>query len=289
MIEEALLRAAPVDGVVRLSAAGPLSADVIAKPLRGHPGATERAVYETVLSELGVDSPRFFGVVEGEDGTVWLILEELDGERFDPERPDHRAAAGRWLGRLHAAAASSDAARQLPERGSQHHREVLRAARGAVERGLENDRLPVRGRAALLMLLDRLSQVEGRWPKLEEWLATVPSTLVHGDLAAKNARIRSTPEGPVFAAFDWESAGWGPPAADLATVDANSYREAAGGWSALRDADVPTLAACGRVFRNLALVAWSRHHLEGESVASAVDFKLRSYGSWLADDLATLP
>jgi aminoglycoside phosphotransferase (APT) family kinase protein len=289
MIEEALLGVRPEDGVVRLAAAGPSRANVIAKALRGGPGATERLVYETVLPDLGVDSPRFLGVVEGKDGTAWLVLEELDGDPFDPSRGEHRAAAGRWLGRLHATAASSEVARRLPEKGAQHHREVLAAARVAVEAGLENVRLPVRGGAVLLELRGRLAELEERWPRLEAWLGAVPPTLVHGDLAAKNGRVRSTAEGLVFAAYDWESAGWGPPAADLAAVDVDSYRQAVAGWKALGRTDLRTLAACGRVFRHLALVAWARHHLEGESVEPAVDFKLRHYERWLAGDLARLP
>ena len=43
----------------------------------------------------------------------------------------------------------------------------------------------------------------------------MPRTFIHGDFAPKNMRVRAGPGGSTLLCFDWGSAGWGVPAADL--------------------------------------------------------------------------
>jgi len=94
----------------------------------------------------------------------------------------------------------------------------------------------------------------------------MPRTLVHGDFEPKNMRVRSGPAGVDVLLFDWETAGWGVPAPDLArlgriehllSVDLRRYYETVReSWSGLCPEDVEHLAAVGTLFRLLAMLVW---------------------------------
>src|SRR5438309_2124780 len=64
----------------------------------------------------------------------------------------------------------------------------------------------------LQRLIDRL---HSRWDSICGVCGNAPRTLVHGDLSGKNLRLCKTDAGPQIVALDWETAGWGLPAADL--------------------------------------------------------------------------
>ena len=105
----------------------------------------------------------------------------------------------------------------------------------------------------------------------------MPATLVHGDLQRKNTYLRRSPDGPQLFAVDWETAGWGVPAADLTRIDLPTY------WSVVRPAwrdveleDVQRLAAVGRVFLQLAAIHWVSPELAYDS-----PLYLRRPMSWL--------
>jgi aminoglycoside phosphotransferase (APT) family kinase protein len=97
----------------------------------------------------------------------------------------------------------------------------------------------------------------------------MPLTLVHGDFVAKNLRVRNSQEGPILLPLDWETAGWGVPAADLAQVVGRAARpDLATYWSIVRESswelDLPTLqrlADLGVVFRVLAAIRWTSEAL----------------------------
>jgi aminoglycoside phosphotransferase (APT) family kinase protein len=128
--------------------------------------------------------------------------------------------------------------------------------------------------------------------------------LVHGDLSGKNLRIRRTIAGEQLLVLDWETAGWGPPAADLpysptraqrpkpgkplnwdGTVPLDAYAAAAAGqWGGARRRDLEGLARVGTVFRALAGVRWASE----QWTAGGSTRRLRWYAELLPKAMALL-
>ncbi len=95
--------------------------------------------------------------------------------------------------------------------------------------------------------------------------------------------------------FDWELAGWGSPAADLAQVTAFSGMSANVDLEtyqlSMRDtlpdlsaADVERLAACGSIFRALASLNWKSGNFANDWAWKSVDY-VRPYYSEIAEAL----
>ena len=175
----------------------------------------------------------------------------------------------------------------LPDRGPDHTSTTSRAARADFEASLgerpaslgEEDR---RTLGELLRFADR---IETNWGRVGRRCDAAPRVLVHGDLLRKNARVREDASGePRMLALDWETAGWGPPAADLAGWPAHlvAFPHAAAEavdlylaevrkcWSDITRGDVARLAAVGTVFRLLAAVRWAGERLQSGSVDRAM-------------------
>src|SRR5213595_642490 len=75
--------------VYRLQGVGPDGEAVIAKRCDRGEGLVERAVYERVLPHVSLPAPHFYGAVEDQD-VYWLFIGEVQGEKYDVDRPDHR-------------------------------------------------------------------------------------------------------------------------------------------------------------------------------------------------------
>jgi aminoglycoside phosphotransferase (APT) family kinase protein len=240
--------------VCRLGFAG--GAAVVAKRSPRASAAVERTVYEALLPGLPVPSPRYHGTLE-EPGAdfAWLFLDEVTGSRFRPDRPSHRAAAARWLAALHRGVAARPRVPALPDRDPAHYGRILERGRAA----LLARRSDGAGGADTVLggVLAQLEALAARWDDLSGACAGVPPTLVHGDFVDHNARVHDAPAGPAFLAFDWEKAGWGVPAEDLASVDLDTYRASGGGASGLAPDALRRLAGAGRVFRCLVFLDWA--------------------------------
>ena len=227
--------------------------------------AVERAVYQEVLPHLPLTAPRCLGSCR-DDGSTWLFLEEVGDRRLN-EHPDHPRLAARWLAQLHGSAATDPRARLLPDAGPARYLGRLRAGREGIRNNLGNRALTEADRAVLMALLERLDTLESRWSEIEHACEGLPSTLVHGDFRPKNVRIAGPDADPTVYGIDWEMAGWGVPAADLASafdramvvaVDPHAYLEAVRTWwSGLDDAGLRRLAILGRVFQALAATEWA--------------------------------
>jgi DNA-directed RNA polymerase specialized sigma24 family protein len=120
-------------------------------------------------------------------------------------------------------------------------------------------------------------------------------TVVHGDFAAKNVRVKIMQTGPAFFVLDWRIAGWGIPATDLAqftghTVSPDFTEYCSAMERCGTPLDMPTvrrLAVCGKIFRLLDAIDWACSWDAGDSYSRLKKpiSLLRRYATWLSEAL----
>lgn len=286
--------------VYRLVGAGRDGTAVIAKRSRTAAAQVERTVYEEVLSRLAVPTLRFGGFLpERDEDYCWLFMEEAGGQAYTNLLPEHRARAGGWLGRLHTTAAEVRAAAGLPDGGPGRYERLLQALRDTVRHHFDNPVLSPEDLAFLDGLLARLDDLAGHWDRLEAICHGVPPTLVHGDFNGRNIRLASGRGEATVAVFDWEVAGWGVAAVDLAQVTMPSSQLSANPdvpayWAAVRER-WPTvsletswrLAYCGTAFRTLAAMSWIADDLANDGAHACLG-DMRLYAAELEGALERL-
>lgn len=255
-------------GVYRLEGVGPEGSAVIAKRCRQVTAMIERAIYEEILPRLPLTTLRYYGFVEEPGGkSCWLFLEDAGKEAYSPRIEEHRALVARWLGRMHTSAACVAAAARLPDRGPDHYLEHLRLARDTIRRKLAISALGADDLMVLESVASQCDVLESRWSQVERFCEGMPRTLVHGDFVPKNVRVRTDQSGVALLPLDWETAGWGVPAADLVRVDLVAYRSTVRqSWPRLDIRDIRQMANFGRIFRWLAAVSWASESLEYERI-----------------------
>jgi len=182
-----------------------------AKPSHTLDPDREIAVYRDLLAPAGLSTPRFYGAaVEPERERWWLFLERVEGEVLtDVGEVEVWCEAAARAARLGAAVdGDSDA---LLDRDAGWYEGWIEAAIAELGPGAPADR-----DTAALLGRNRAGLVER--------LLTLPQTFVHGELYPANVLVERTGGGPArIAPVDWELAGTGPYALDLAAL--------AGGWS----------------------------------------------------------
>jgi hypothetical protein len=268
------LKATRKSQVYRLAGAGPGGAAVIAKSGRDDTAGYEHLLYERVLARLPVTTLSSYGYVPSEDGKgSWLFLEDARGEEYSPGCDDHRELAARWLAEMHIAAQDRGLCALLPDRGERHYRQQLQSARATIHSNFSNPALARHDRTTLENLLEQLEEVESRWVRVVDFCRELPCTLVHGDFVGKNLRVRCDARHTLLV-FDWEMAGWGVPAADLAPYcleesDCPANPDVALYWAAVRNSwpalgpqGCGRLVYLGRLFRYLAAIQWASPWLE---------------------------
>ncbi len=240
------------------------SSRVIAKRAPSKTLLLERTIYENILPRLPAPALRYFGFVQDADGEfAWLFIEDAGDEPCSLRQ--HGSLAARWLGTLHGAAAELDIAPSLPERGPSHYLEHLRSARTRIVEGCGHPALRADDRDMLREILSAYELIESEWSCVEAMCAELPRTLVHGDLAAGNLRLRQDDAGPSIVAFDWESSGFGVPAADVYQLAVNATRDDLSCYRSTICEYVPwvdedelrALLLVGNGFRLLACVDWA--------------------------------
>jgi aminoglycoside phosphotransferase (APT) family kinase protein len=260
----AILRKSEKSSVYRLDGIGPGGSSLVAKRCRIETALIERLVYEDVLPCLPITTLTFHGCV-GDNESHWLFVEYAGGVRFSAGNEAHRALASRWLALMHTAATRLPLADALPDRGPGHYVEQLRCARETIRRNLENPALRSSDRGVLESIVAQCDALESRWCEVEARCAGLPRTLVHGDFRPKNVYIRAEQVGMRLFAIDWEMAGWGVPAVDLASargprvelIDVPTYMSVAReSWRTLDAASLRTLLAVGLLFRRLDAINW---------------------------------
>ena len=258
----------------RLSGIGPGGAAVIAKRCRTPTAKVERMIYTEILPRLPVSALHCYGFAEAPDGEFcWLFLEEASGEPYSPQRADHRALAGRWLGRLHVAALSAEMKARLPDRGPSHYLQRLRGVRATVGEHLGNPALPADDLSLLQTVAGHCDTLESHWDEVEACCAAMPRSLVHADFVIKNLRVRAGLTGPELLVFDWELAHWGVPATDLAQIvgrtaspDLDVYGSVVKRDFGNLDArDIQRLADCGKLLRVVDELYWATTFIAGSS------------------------
>ena len=260
--------------VYRLVFADDETPAVFAKHSERRFGAVERACYEAILPCIGVSAPTFLGSLQDDDGSWWLFVEDAGREWYSLTDLEHRALAGRWIGQLHRLGATVPAARALPPAGPERYLRHLRAARGRITRNLPNRGLTGSDRGVLWASLVLQDRAEAAWAGIERACEGPPSTLVHGDFQPKNIRIRRSNGPASVLVLDWEMAGWGNPAVDLAPpaaadvvshVDLDSYAaEVCGAWPGVDAAAIRRISIAGLVLRRLAAMDWATESLHFE-------------------------
>lgn len=245
--------------VYRLPGVGHAQADVIAKHCMRDSALAERDVY-LVLRELPVSQPDYYGYAEGgQEGFAWLFLGDAAGEPFEPDDPTQRALATHWLAALHTTSSRSAAAGRLPDRGPTHYRQHLVQGRAAIDRLRAGCEISAAEDAILDDMRLWLDRVESRWTDIEAVSDEVPRSLVHGDVAARNARVRRHgAKATALLVFDWEVAGWGMPGVDLGDVDLDLYHSIVQtSWPHLGRETLGRAAHVGRLLRGgIAAVHW---------------------------------
>ena len=263
--------------VYRLEGVGIDGAAVIAKRCTREGGRIESIVYERVLPHVPLAGPHYYGTVEGppDEDVCWLLIGEIEGEKYDMLRPDHRAAAARWLGILHTAARSAADQAGLPDAGPSRYRAAMRATRELIRAQINNPAFSADDVAFLDGLVARFDELDEDWDRLARACTGLPPTLIHGDFNAKNLRVCTSAQGggAEIGAFDWEEAGHAVPGIDLAQAVDPSCRIAASPdlatyhavvrerWPTCDATDVERLATCGAVWRALAVISWDGQHL----------------------------
>jgi hypothetical protein len=250
---------------------GPGSSSIVAKYCQKEVAAHERVVYEQILRDLPVSSPRYYGFVPGDSNYDWVFLEYVEGEQYSRQRADHSILAGRWLGLLHTLGARVPAAARLPGRSPAYYLEHLRTAREKLQRNQKCLPLPAHELATVKGVISQCNFLESHWGQIERWCDRMPSTLLHGDFKPRNVIIRTLNGLPALLPFDWEVSGWGVPAEDLAYVDLAAYHDVVQRhWPGVTMCDLHCMKIVGRIFRGLSEFQWESVKFEPDWDFSAI-------------------
>jgi Ser/Thr protein kinase RdoA (MazF antagonist) len=210
-IDELLARlgdGAELDLLVKDVGAGLSTSAATAKPSRALDPRREIAVYRSLLQDSGVPAPRFYGAVEVErSGRAWLFLERVPGEVLaDVGDPGAWRAAAAWAAALGGKGEDREPGldRLLLHRDRSWHEHWITAATAACEASGRVG-LAARLRGSAAALLDRLD--------------ALPRAFVHGELYASNVIVSEQDSATAAVKpVDWEMAGTGPFALDLAAL-----------------------------------------------------------------------
>lgn len=261
--------------VYRLHGVLPGHVTVIGKRARRETALVERDLHGSVLPSLPVSRLEFFGATdEGpEQSDMWLFMQDAGDAAPTPEQ---RVCLARWLAQLHTSAADSAivGAANLPDRGMAYYREHLERGRSRLRTLIAQGAAPseASARSILEQNLALLDQIDAKWATLAALTDLLPSTLAHGDFVRKNVRICKQSGRPRVIVLDWETAGWGSPISDLATLSVAGFNASAVEfeaytstvqryWPTIGGATVEQARRGGVVMRWIVAIDWAAYSL----------------------------
>src|SRR6266705_1334523 len=258
--------------VYRMAGVGPTGAAVVAKRCRTTTAIVERLIYEEVLSSLSLPALGCYGFVPEPGGEFcWLFLEDAGTHEYSPDNAEHRALAGRWLGAVHRVARVAGLQAQLPDRGLSHYLQRLRTSRAELLQRVGNPVLSAADVAVLQTVVAQFDMIEAHWAEVERFSDSLPPTLVHGDFVIRNLRVRPGANGLALLVYDWEMAGWGFPATDLAQVQSCAradldayYPELRQDFPQLDVRDIQRMRDYGNLLRVLDGMFWATIIMTGD-------------------------
>ncbi len=266
--------------VFRLNGVGPAGAGVIAKRRMRGELDLERRLYAEVLPSLSVPTLQVLGFVEAADDQSWIFLEDAGELWYEPNAPQHRALAVRWLADLHTR--SADWLGSMPDTGSAYFRSVFDAGLDSVRVSLDHSELSQADRSVLRSIAAQLELVGARWEDVEAACMAAPRGVVHGDFVPKNVRVRQRGAGLEIVAFDWETAGVASPAADIGLLpeEGDALRDyhalVCQAWPDLSWEDLQRLARTGRLLRLLNCVHWEARSFQYQWIEHSMR-RMRAY------------
>jgi aminoglycoside phosphotransferase (APT) family kinase protein len=295
--------------VYRLVAAAPDGSDIVAKRCRLDEAAREAFVYGDVLPRLPLPALALHGYVPEWRGSGWLFMDDAGSEILEPGQAKDRRLAGWWLGTLHASGTklmdpAADGPRfaergraVLRDRGPAFHHGELLTALGTLSVAVRNPALSVAHLELLGALEHCLTELASDWARIERLYreSPIPETLVHGDFKEVHLCHCVTPEGPHLLAIDWNEAGWGRPAIDLAKFSGYPIRPSLEAylsvveslWSDVDESSIRELGLIGEVFRAIAATRWAVERLTRPWIESPMS-KLSYHFEWLERSLTQL-
>lgn len=266
--------------IYRLHGVNHQSSPVIAKICGKKSGLREKTIYEEILRYLPVNTPRFYGlVVEHNSNNCWIFLEDVRGEEYSLKNPVHRSLAATWLGSMHTSAEQFTETVCLPDRGPEHYKDQMQIARKIIGRNIDNNALNENDRMILQTILSHFNKITSLWYKIDDFCKDMPRTLIHGDLVAKNVRVRQTDNTLALFTLDWgTTAGWGPPAVDLAQFVGQTISPDLAIYQSIVSQDWPNLKLCyinqlaeiGKIFRLIISIKWASESLAYEWVEESM-------------------
>lgn len=192
----------------------------LAKPRFLHDPAREPAVYAFLLEPAGLGTPRYFGAaIDEAAGRHWLFVEWVAGrELYQVGEFGLWLAVARWLGEMHRDLArfADETAAELP---------LLDYDAGHCRRWIERAVEFRGGAGAPTAERSRVTWLAERYDAVVEAMEALPRTVIHGEFYASNVLVAGDASTLRVAPVDWELAGRGPAAIDLAAL-------LSGGWTA---------------------------------------------------------
>jgi hypothetical protein len=173
------------------------------------------------LAEQQLGTAVCYGVVvDPQAQRYWLFLERVTGrELYQVGEIGVWQEAARWLAVLHSrfGGKSGLAATRLLRHDRGYHRLWM-------QRALEFARQP--GPRYLADERHRLEWLAGRYEKVVEYLAALPTTFIHGEFYASNILVAERGDRLRVCPVDWEMAAVGPGMLDLAALTAGAWSRA---------------------------------------------------------------
>ena len=179
------------------------------KPAFLYDPGREIETYVAILGPSGL-GPRCFATRDDASGSgSWLILEKVRGvELWQVGEVAGWEAAARWVARLHARFAASDALAANPHL-LQYDVEWFLGWAARAKEGLVGSEDPRSG--SVVGLLDQYEPIAER-------LAALPMTFVHGEYFASNILVDVEADPPKVSPVDWEMSAVGPSLLDVAAL-----------------------------------------------------------------------